>query len=307
MLRTHLQREQFLLDILAEPERDDLRLIYADWQQEQGRENHAALIRVQVELAQLKEQRIARSDPDRKALRRREMELLALPEFGEVTLDERKGGLQYERGFVSRGSFDLLATEEQFLGSVPGPDRILGFRIEPPMSGSASAGHLARLHDAWWLPRVRGFLVCNNWGQFYYLDDIHLEELAEVPGLRSIDEFFFFEAHVPLRGLERLIASGTAPLESIELSGWPLIDGRDYTGTEPHPAVEAFFVFLASQPRAAGLQTLRSDLEGVGEAALVALLNSPYLGALRTLKVRPSGNLSDGVRQALQERWPAAV
>jgi uncharacterized protein (TIGR02996 family) len=61
----------FLQAILANPDEDAPRLIYADWLEEQGDTDRAEFIRVQCELAQL-----SRRDPRRKPLVQREMDLL---------------------------------------------------------------------------------------------------------------------------------------------------------------------------------------------------------------------------------------
>ena len=45
--------DELLAQILAEPERDDLRLIFADWLEENGDGERAEFIRVQIELARL--------------------------------------------------------------------------------------------------------------------------------------------------------------------------------------------------------------------------------------------------------------
>src|SRR5262249_50649041 len=59
-------------DIRASPEDDGVRLIYADWLQENGQPERAEFIRAQVELARLGE-----DDPRREALADRQDELLA--------------------------------------------------------------------------------------------------------------------------------------------------------------------------------------------------------------------------------------
>jgi uncharacterized protein (TIGR02996 family) len=64
--------EALLQSILAEPEDDALRLIYADWLEEDAPSDRAEFIRVQMELA-----RAGEADPGRKALRAREKELWA--------------------------------------------------------------------------------------------------------------------------------------------------------------------------------------------------------------------------------------
>src|SRR5262245_44628998 len=66
-------REQALLSaVCAEPEDDGLRLVYADWLEEQGRSDRAEFIRVQVELS-----RTPPGEERRPALEARELQLLA--------------------------------------------------------------------------------------------------------------------------------------------------------------------------------------------------------------------------------------
>src|SRR5262245_26732826 len=57
--------------ILANPDDDAPRLIYADWPEEQGDSDRAEFIRVQCELAQM-----PRREPRRKPLVTRELDLL---------------------------------------------------------------------------------------------------------------------------------------------------------------------------------------------------------------------------------------
>ncbi len=70
--------EAFLSDVRANPEDDGVRLIYADWLQDNGQPQRAELIRVQVELA-----RLADEGPRREALADRQDELTRLPRYGE--------------------------------------------------------------------------------------------------------------------------------------------------------------------------------------------------------------------------------
>lgn len=82
---------ELLRAIRTHPDDDTVRLVYADWLQENGDEAHADLIRVQCELAR-------KPKPKRRAdLQKREAELLADPAFhfpGERPF-------VYARGFVS--------------------------------------------------------------------------------------------------------------------------------------------------------------------------------------------------------------
>jgi uncharacterized protein (TIGR02996 family) len=64
--------EAFVPDIRANPDDDGVRLIFADWLEENGQLQRAKFIRVQIELA-----RLADDDPRRQALADRKDELLA--------------------------------------------------------------------------------------------------------------------------------------------------------------------------------------------------------------------------------------
>jgi uncharacterized protein (TIGR02996 family) len=99
----------FLEAIVADPEDDAPRLIYADWLDEQGDGPRAEFIRVQCALA-----RLAEEAPDRATLLRREKALL--DEHGTRRLASlpawvRGEKVQFRRGFVAW----LTATAEDFL------------------------------------------------------------------------------------------------------------------------------------------------------------------------------------------------
>src|SRR5215813_9242328 len=66
-----MMHEAFLASILETPDDDVPRLIYADWLEEHGEPDRAALIRIQIELARLPERA-----GDRRALEEREDALL---------------------------------------------------------------------------------------------------------------------------------------------------------------------------------------------------------------------------------------
>lgn len=76
--------DAFLADIIAHPEDDAPRLIYADWLQEQGRETRAELIRVQIELASRRHAGGPTHCGRSRWLRNRERELLSDWEAADV-------------------------------------------------------------------------------------------------------------------------------------------------------------------------------------------------------------------------------
>ena len=92
----------FLRDILANPEDDAPRLVYADWLDEHGEAARAEFIRVQVRLAALPE-----GADERLELARRQRQLLR--EHRERWLDPLRGlvsDASFRRGFVERAQFD---------------------------------------------------------------------------------------------------------------------------------------------------------------------------------------------------------
>src|SRR5262249_3701076 len=68
---TMTHHDAFLQDILARPDDDAPRLIYADWLEDNGDPQRAQFIRLQIELANL-----PMKDPQRKTLEERERTLL---------------------------------------------------------------------------------------------------------------------------------------------------------------------------------------------------------------------------------------
>ena len=97
------ERIAFLDAISRDPDADDLRLIYADWLDDNGDEARAEFIRVQCEIAQLDS-----TNPRVIQLRRREQDLLASNE--QRWLDELRSrfnllpssGANFHRGFLER-------------------------------------------------------------------------------------------------------------------------------------------------------------------------------------------------------------
>src|SRR5436190_2117186 len=91
--------EGFLRDICENADDDTPRLVYADWIEENGDPERAEFIRVQCRLAKM-----AKRDPERSALARREAALLAAHRdewFRAVCGPTEVHGHDFERGFPS--------------------------------------------------------------------------------------------------------------------------------------------------------------------------------------------------------------
>jgi uncharacterized protein (TIGR02996 family) len=88
-------RQAFLDDIIAHPDDDAPRLIFADWLEEHGNPERAEFIRVQIELARVRE-----DDPRGNVLRARENELLDAFGMRWCLSLTGEGVMTFRRGFV---------------------------------------------------------------------------------------------------------------------------------------------------------------------------------------------------------------
>src|SRR5262245_51009378 len=99
--------EIFLCDIIASPSNDALRLIYADWLDEQG-DPHSELIRVQCRLTS------DGLDPaERDSLYHREQQLLRENEERWLGPRIKLGDVSFERGFLRRCQLPYLLSGEE--------------------------------------------------------------------------------------------------------------------------------------------------------------------------------------------------
>jgi uncharacterized protein (TIGR02996 family) len=94
-------RERFLEAIRAAPSDDAVRLVFADWLDENGYEEHAELIRVQCRLPHLPRRS---AEAKRLAARAMELERLLTGRLG----DPQGVQLAWQRGFVSRITTGVL-------------------------------------------------------------------------------------------------------------------------------------------------------------------------------------------------------
>jgi uncharacterized protein (TIGR02996 family) len=110
----------FLDDIVAHPDDDAPRLIYADWLEDNGDPHRAEFIRLQCRLATLGDH-----DPERLLLEERQAELLLVCEQewrGSLPASIRKEPLRFQRGFVERVSLTattFLQKGEELFAQVP--------------------------------------------------------------------------------------------------------------------------------------------------------------------------------------------
>ncbi len=225
--------ESLLASIIADPDDDDVRLVYADWLEEYGGDAGAAraeFIRVQIALAPLK-----RGTPKKAALEAREKELVALhvedwarplpewarPKKRSLVADE-SDWFGFRRGFVqgviipevkvflaeAPAVFASEPITHLYLGNANALTKlkrsreflgITGLRFSPYALGDAGAVRFSKLPI---MPRLRHLRMYKN-----EIGDRGLKALAKWPGLATVEElelgFNDFEA----LGIEALIES----------------------------------------------------------------------------------------------------
>src|SRR5690348_667092 len=110
--------EAFLQDVLAHPDDDTPRLVYADWLDEHGDPDRAEFIRLQIELARMEEWDARWPD-----LKRREKQLLAAHarKWGEG-IGRKVYGHEFRRGFLEVAELTpkvFLANAEELFRRFP--------------------------------------------------------------------------------------------------------------------------------------------------------------------------------------------
>ncbi len=177
----------FRAAICATPEDDTLRLVYADWLDEQGEFALAEFIRTQIELSHL-----TPTDPRRPDLEDRENELLRTHET--TWLGSVPGSItswKFDRGFLKEIAGDprtlIHPGVEAFLESHPVT------RLDLQQSFSRDLSLVQQLTQVSWLSRIKELLI----------DVLHL-------GLRGLGQLLQSEQLGPLQQLEltRLNQSG---------------------------------------------------------------------------------------------------
>jgi uncharacterized protein (TIGR02996 family) len=227
------ERESLLAAVIAAPDDDAVRLVYADWLDEHGDEDaraRAEFIRVQIQRGKL-----GKKSTKRAALEAREKELLAghakawlkpLPKWARPRDDERVADdfewFGFERGFVKgvilpgvdefiRDAEALFATEpitHAYLGTgavlprlAKSPEfmNLMGLRFGHYALGDAGTIALAKLPP---MPRLRQL-----WMYKSEIGNAGLKALAKWPGLATVEdlELGFNDFQAP--GIKALIAS----------------------------------------------------------------------------------------------------
>lgn len=301
---------ELLRAILANPREDTVRLVYADWLQENGDEPHAELIRVQCELE--RKPKPAR----RKVLVARETELLADPSFhlpGERPFE-------YYRGFVSDECSVILTPEGVGLtvldsdwGAVPDPivvklttkklpllDRVAHLRLN--LASLASQG------PKWDAPlsvevlRRVATLDCSEGsvesGVFTQLENCkHFGHVTALEVDRAIE--------VPLHRIEKLILGAALPhLNNLHLDGetWLTASGAEVGDDE----LAAFVSRVGAHEKAAQFRYFQLNWP-IGPRTVEALLSAKHLKPAEQLCLPINKGLKPTAKAALKKRFGKAL
>jgi uncharacterized protein (TIGR02996 family) len=264
--------QAFLSDIRESPDDDGLRLIYADWLQENGQPQRAEFIRVQVELA-----RLAGDDPRREARADRQDELLAAhgDEWGRPFFDSGALEAKWSRGLIEEVELEREDGVEDILRAAP--VRRLRFR-------DADSERLAEVIRLPQFAPVRELIA-----QSRYPRHLNAARLAHSPGLagltalslngldqgREFVEALAASVHVQRLARLAVTASGVGD-EGVEaLARSPLLGQLSELNLNGNRLGPRGARALLGSPLAAGLTNLSlevADLYGAGDAFAVAHL-----------------------------------
>jgi uncharacterized protein (TIGR02996 family) len=291
--------KSFLDDIVENIDDDTPRLVYADWLLENGREERAEFIRVQVELA-----RLPAWDAARVPLRLREQKLLA--RHGEEWLAEvpKIKGARWEgfrRGIVADVRFDSFATMRANAHLCRAVAPVEAVTVRWPLRGESKKDvkPIAELRELTltdrpfdkeidWLahsPQLSTLRVLNVLG-------LSVEDLARLtasPHLAGLRSLRLRSNGLGTAGVRALTQAATlTALEELDLSGPGYFEQYYDDPIIGAAGMEA----LAGWAGLARVRSLTLSGSDIRRAGLRALLRSPHAGAIEELSMR--GGRLDG-------------
>jgi uncharacterized protein (TIGR02996 family) len=320
-----LDRAAFLDAILATPNDDAPRLVFADWMEDHGGEHDRAradFIRVQCEAAKL-----APDDPRLEELMRREDELLRergrfftpLPVFQQGWRLQRgdrrmnypySGQLHWRRGFprwLGVSALKFPSEIENILKQEAVFDITLQFY---------GLGSLDPARDAEWLdpllasPRLGLVGILDLCDTMLCVDAParRFVRMVQAPGMTGLRHVAVAKDFIGLPGVRALLGSPTPfVLHSLYLSCF--IEPAFAEVGHAEDFLEAVRL-VAQSPRLASLEALSLDCyydaEGRGDDAARLLLASPHLPPGMELRFDALHEVSAGMRAALTERFRIA-
>ncbi|MFO0847425.1 MAG: TIGR02996 domain-containing protein [Gemmataceae bacterium] len=274
-----MSHDAFLRAVIADPDDDTPRLVYADWLDEHGDPARAEFIRVQIDLARMDD-----DDPRRSALEDREHDLLVTNESG--WLSDAVDGLQewdWVRGFVEQITSGLYGT--RLFGDFIDRHPVSRWRV--PYDFRDDASHPGMWLALPWIGRIRSIDLDGGRWAIDDLDDLlnaplpsHRElDLSNCPGLSSLAESL--DGSPASRRLVSLAFGGhTGP----NFRAW---DAEHETVDFP-----GFVRAMADAP----LEHLTAFDCGLTTAGLRELLAAPFAPRLKSLDISDNPLAPDGWR-----------
>jgi uncharacterized protein (TIGR02996 family) len=299
-----LTEDDWLLKIAADRDNDDLRLMFADWLEEQSDAARAEFIRVQIRLAAL-----PLSAPERYTLTVREQTLLA--QHRDVWLTKTPKALRrsytFRRGFAAQlecSARQWLDSAEQLCQANPLLEWLSLTRVAEKhpavLAASSSLAQLTTLALGWRGPigdagtRLLATSPYLGWLTRLILNSNELgaggaAAIADSPHLVHLRELYLSSNHIGDAGAEALAVSPS--LSRLRV----LVLSSNQIGSRGAAT-------LAASPCLAHLTVLNLDSNQIEDEGATALATSPYLGQINTLSLL--GNLIGAVAAtALRKRF----
>jgi uncharacterized protein (TIGR02996 family) len=266
--------DALLRAVLADPDDDAPRLIYADWLDEHGDCDRAEFIRIQCELARMNE-----SNPRYPQLRQRQGDLLAGGNYHRwvAPLEEMAQQWTFCRGFVEEievAAAVFLKCGERLFDAAPVRSVKL---VRVGLSGPRLAACPA-------LARVGSLDLSGS-----HLWASHLALLLTSPHLAGLRELSLAHNNLSLSGVT--VLTGVRSLNS--LTRLELRDNRLHN---------AGAIRIAACEHLSGLRVLGLGFNGIGVAGANALAASPNLDNLSLLDMVGNYSIDEG-REALRARF----
>jgi uncharacterized protein (TIGR02996 family) len=292
--------EAALLRAIAEsPEDDSLRLVYADWLDDDGQADRAEFVRLQCRLARLSE-----VDPQRPALAAREKDLLAqhLDEWVAPLRKLGTSGEWFQRGVVySAGTYaaKFLANAEELFRLAPTLCDLRIGQVAKHRVELGSSPHLARLTGlSIYEPARPGFRLPGALALAASPHPVNLRSLwldsclITDAGITALSSAPFFRR---LRSLNvgGLHGNRITPVGAAAMAAGPPMNELTYLDLSNNTIHNDGAVALFSGPLVPRLRQLNLTSAGVGGDAINVLASSPSLTELETLN--------------LSRNWPSAA
>jgi uncharacterized protein (TIGR02996 family) len=283
--------QPLLAAVIAQPNEDAPRLIYADWLEEHGQPARAEFIRVQIACAQLPADhpQVGELEHRSQLLLERHQDEWAEPVRAWAT------GFKFQRGFIGK----IIIEAKRFLD------------LTPEMLAQAPIRHVDLLDVAGCLPRIglcpllarveqlkiyasrvgdplaRTLAGCEHLRQLTSLElqrncitDAGVEALATTPHLSQLRSLDLHENQITEMGARALMASATlGAVEQLDL-------GANQLGTAgietlwTNPGLPALAELNVSKNRVQGLGSFMAAARMLGRLRLLDLSHNPGFGAV---------------------------